>query len=266
MEIQAYILAGGKSSRMGQDKGLIEHHGKALIQWVIDAVLPLNTSIKIIASSAHYNRFDFERLQDRTPGLGPAGGILTALMDASTDKVLVLPCDMPFVSTTWLSKLMDASKNMDVLISESTSGVEPLCGLYSSSIKHQWERLVSSGTLKLTDLIGHFRNGTLRIMDFPSENQDMFANINSPADLEKLKENTVLSLLVFGKLTDLLGGRTIEIPLVATVKELKACLLKRCPEIESTTYSVAVNREFVGDEFKIQPGSEVALMPPFSGG
>lgn len=266
METWIYILAGGKSSRMGQDKGLLVHDGKSLIQHVIDTVRPLGFCIKLQGASSSYDHLGLDSIPDLFPGLGPAGGILSALADAGNGRVLVLPCDMPKVKTSWLRILIEKSVDWDVLISESTSGIEPLCGVYSYSIKDQWEHQVRSGKLKLTDLIGQFRNDTLRIMDFPEQDPDMFANINTPIDMEKLNAKPVLQVLAFGKLAELLGSRLVEIPAYDTVRGVKDHFLSTHPAIGEITFSVAVNQSIVTDDHRIQPGSEVALLPPFSGG
>ncbi|MFM1745416.1 MAG: hypothetical protein RLZZ630_1353, partial [Bacteroidota bacterium] len=84
MGLQIYILAGGKSSRMGEDKGLIMHNGKALVRHVIDAAIPLGTPIKFIGAPATYHRFGYDSIQDKIAAQGPAGGILSALTDSTS--------------------------------------------------------------------------------------------------------------------------------------------------------------------------------------
>jgi molybdopterin-guanine dinucleotide biosynthesis protein A len=249
MELQIYILAGGKSSRMGEDKGLIMHNGIALVRHVIDAAIPLGTPIKFIGAPATYHRFGYDSIQDST-----------------SEKVLVLPCDMPGIRTSWLRLLIEKSSAMDVLISESKSGAEPLCGVYSCSIRDRWEKSMLNGVLKLTDLIGQFDNGTLKVSEFPFEDQNMFANINTPADLEKLQEQHGLKVIVFGRLVEVLGSRSLYIPAVETVGDLKQYFSKNFVGFDSLTYSVAVNQVIASDEDIIAHGSEVALLPPFSGG
>ena len=266
MGLQIYILAGGKSSRMGEDKGLIMHNGKALVRHVIDAAIPLGTPIKFIGAPATYHRFGYDSIQDKIAAQGPAGGILSALTDSTSEKVLVLPCDMPGIRTSWLRLLVEKSSALDVLISESKSGAEPLCGVYSCSIRDRWEKSMLNGVLKLTDLIGQFDNGTLKVSEFPFKDQNMFANINTPADLEKLQEQHGLKVIVFGRLVEVLGSRSLDIPEVESVGELKQYFSKNFEGFDSLTYSVAINQVIASDEDIITHGSEVALLPPFSGG
>ena len=162
--------------------------------------------------------------------------------------------------------LVEKSSALEVLISESKSGAEPLCGVYSRSIRDRWEKSMLNKVLKLTDLIGQFDNGTLKVSEFPFEDQNMFANINTPADLEKLKERHGLKVIVFGRLVEVLGSRSLDIPAVETVGDLKQYFSKNFVGFDSLTYSVAVNQVIASDEDIIAHGSEVALLPPFSGG
>ncbi|MBK7589705.1 MAG: NTP transferase domain-containing protein [Bacteroidetes bacterium] len=80
--LSVYLLAGGESSRMGLDKGLIELHGKPIIGYIIDAVKQLTNDITIITSNDNYKQFKLPIIEDVYKNMGPASGIDTALHDA----------------------------------------------------------------------------------------------------------------------------------------------------------------------------------------
>jgi molybdopterin converting factor small subunit len=84
--------------------------------------------------------------------------------------------------------------------------------------------------------------------------------------VEKLNAQMTLSLLAFGKLSDFFGSDPVEIPYFETVRELRKHLTQIHSEIALYSYAVAVNRVVADDDHEIQPGSEVVLLPPFSGG
>jgi molybdopterin synthase sulfur carrier subunit len=78
-----------------------------------------------------------------------------------------------------------------------------------------------------------------------------------------------VQLMSYGALTDVTGSEVFELEIsqqAVTVAELKLILLARYPALEGKTFRIAVNERFVGDEFDVLPGDEIALIPPFSGG
>src|SRR6202008_2205785 len=97
-EITAIILAGGKSSRMKEDKGLVYFNGKMLVEHVIASAKKMTTRIIIITANPAYRQFGYPCTEDEMKEKGPLGGIFTGLVHSSTKKNLVLGCDLPFLS------------------------------------------------------------------------------------------------------------------------------------------------------------------------
>ena len=89
-EIQAIILAGGESRRMGSDKGMLKKDGKPFVQSIIEAVKPLTARIMIISSNKDYKRFGYPVYEDIVKGKGPVGGIYTGLNHSRYEYNLVL--------------------------------------------------------------------------------------------------------------------------------------------------------------------------------
>lgn len=100
-EITGIILAGGKSSRMGKDKGLCDFKGKALVSYAIETLRPLCGNLMISANyfPEKYAEFDLPVIADEVKNIGPMGGILSCLKQSHTQHNLVLSCDTPFVTT-----------------------------------------------------------------------------------------------------------------------------------------------------------------------
>ena len=86
MSLTAIILSGGKSTRMGQDKGLMEIKGKPMIQYVIDNITPVCSQIIISANQDEYKKFGYPVINDNIMDTGPAGGIGSSLPLSSNDK------------------------------------------------------------------------------------------------------------------------------------------------------------------------------------
>ena len=127
------ILAGGKSRRMGQDKALTPFLGRPLIFQVLDRLATLAEEMIVVApASGEFLSLGPRIVPDLLPARGPLGGLYTALFSASHPVVIVVGCDMPFVSADLLVYEGDilSSENMDAVIPSSDKDPEPLHGIY----------------------------------------------------------------------------------------------------------------------------------------
>jgi len=185
MEVTGIILAGGKSSRMGTDKGLQELCGKPLISYSIKLLSEICSTIIISTSSDAYQSFGYKTVADEIPGIGPMGGIYSALKQSKTEKNLVLSCDLPFVSVELLSYILKSAEGYQVAVPwQGSQHYEPLCGFYHLSILDQISNYIQNNNYKLPDLFNEISINRLVIdnqSDFYSEN--LFLNVNSKHDL-----------------------------------------------------------------------------------
>jgi molybdopterin-guanine dinucleotide biosynthesis protein A len=202
--IRGFVLAGGASRRFGRDKALVEFEGEPLIGR-LSKILQVATagSISIIGDADKYGHIGVECVPDRWPGEGPLGGIVTALMaisaaEADTANVikseptswsLVVGCDMPFLTVDWLQHLASraiASK-AEVVVPESTYGLEPLCACWRVSAAPLLTRAFDNGVRRVTDAMKQLRMEVLDAADwkrFDNLNR-LFWNMNTPADHEE---------------------------------------------------------------------------------
>jgi molybdopterin-guanine dinucleotide biosynthesis protein A len=127
------IQAGGKSSRMGQNKALVPFLGRPLIQRVVDRVRPLSGDILVTTNDPEdFTFLGLPLFPDVMPGSGALGGLLTALTAAQQPFVAVVACDMPFVNSNLLKLEIDLVKNLkvDAVVPESGEGYEPFHAVY----------------------------------------------------------------------------------------------------------------------------------------
>jgi len=127
------VQAGGRSSRMGENKALKPFLGRPLIERVISRVGPIADELFITNNDPQELDFLAVRQErDVRPGFGPLGGLYTALSRARYEVVAVVACDMPFASAPLLVAASGflLADNADVVIAESTEGYEPLHALY----------------------------------------------------------------------------------------------------------------------------------------
>lgn len=181
----AYILAGGLSSRMGADKGLLLLHNKPMIQYVIEAVRPVVPSITILTANTKYKQFGYELLRDNVPNLGPAGGIATALQHSRAEQNFIISCDTPFITTSVIEYILSHAQQTQITIPQHNNKLHPLCGVYATTCSEQWQQHIQQGERKLQQLIQHF---SLNILDCNSFQPNTFTNINTPQEFEQAQQ------------------------------------------------------------------------------
>ncbi len=182
MNYEIYILAEGRSTRMGEDKGLVKVNGQALIQYSIDYLKPLQKKISIVTSNPVYEQFGYRIVSDKVKDQGPAQGIITCLENAQADHVLIVSCDMPLINTQ-LIQLIQAATKQRLITCFADEYLFPFPGMYTKQILKIWKEKVLKGERTLQKLIPQFDYKKL-----PIEYPDLFLNANTPSDLELIKE------------------------------------------------------------------------------
>lgn len=188
-KVTGFVLAGGMSSRMGEDKSLLLFRGKPLIMYAIEALSPLCEKVIISSNHSVYDFTHCEVWPDKLPLKAPINGLYTCLKGSQTDWNFILTCDMPFAGTPLFSYLLaQAHDDDDAVIPVHGKGlVEPLCGLYNRSILDVVENRISDGQYSILDLLRSVRCHYAAIgTDQGFYHEEMFSNLNSPADLQDL--------------------------------------------------------------------------------
>lgn len=183
-EINAYILSGGKSSRMGKDKGLMLFKGKPLIQHVIEQLLPAVKNIVLLANNPEYKDFGLEVIGDYIKDIGPAGGIYTALKHTDTSCNFIVGCDMPYITTAAVEFIIQSSYQSQITLPVYHQMIEPLCGIYSKECLTKWHELVLQNIVKLNDMITYFKLQKLNMDNNELFSEKLFHNINTQHDFE----------------------------------------------------------------------------------
>ena len=192
--ITGIILAGGKSSRMGKDKGLCTFNGKALVEYAIEALKPLCGQLVISANHypEMYNRYGLPVIADEVKGIGPMGGIHACLKRSDTQHNLVLSCDTPFVGAILLRHLLSQVENEQVVApAHHTFLVEPLSAYYATNVVSNIENAIAEGDYKLINLFNKVRFKSVMMDEaLPFYQAHAFLNINRPEDLQKAEQIT----------------------------------------------------------------------------
>lgn len=182
--INGYILAGGESSRMGSDKGLMLFNGKSIIQYCIEQIKPLVNNLIIVSNNPEYEKFGFEVVADLIKDIGPAGGIYTALDHSKADFNYIVSCDMPFITKDALEFLFQQKEFSQIVLPVWNGKIEPLVGVYSKECLAKWLELIHQGTIKLQEMFLHFNLKKINVEKNVLFGDSFFLNINTKNDLE----------------------------------------------------------------------------------
>ena len=182
--INGYILAGGKSSRMGIDKGLILFNGKVIIQHIIEQLQPLVSKLVIVSNNDEYEKFGIEVIADLIKDTGPAAGIYTALSHTNKNLNFIVSCDMPFINTNNIEFIIQNSAHSQITVPVRKEIIEPLFGVYSKDCMTKWAELIQQGIIKLQEMILQFKLNIIKVDHNVLFNELSFMNINTKNDLE----------------------------------------------------------------------------------
>jgi molybdopterin-guanine dinucleotide biosynthesis protein A len=205
VSLRGFVQAGGGSTRFGTDKALVRLAGKTMLQRAGELLESVCDAVAIVAPEGKYADTAWPLLQDRWPGEGPLGGILTALLDLRdpaayhgsrlTDhesRCLILSCDMPFLTQEFLAYLRDraiCSRALVVVPQQAASGLEPLCACWDSRAASGVQAAFDSGVRKVTEAMKRL---PMEVLDesawkrFDTGNR-LFWNMNTPGDYEEAR-------------------------------------------------------------------------------
>lgn len=181
--ITGIILAGGKSRRMGSDKGLLPYKGKPMISYSIDLLSEFCSTILISTNSTHYDSFGHQTVSDIYQDAGPLGGLYSCLLKSKSHLNLCLPCDTPQLSSNIIQRLIDESDGNYCII-PYTSAPEPLISIYPSSIITILEEMLNEGEFRMTEIFRRFPTKFIQFTDDPLFPVGDFRNVNTPKDLQ----------------------------------------------------------------------------------
>ncbi|HKD82154.1 MAG TPA: molybdenum cofactor guanylyltransferase [Candidatus Angelobacter sp.] len=189
-QVSGFVLAGGKSTRMGQDKAALTLNGQTLLEHALAALRQVCRDVAILGRYERYGAFA-PAYEDIYPGCGPLGGIHSALSHAQTRYSLIIAVDTPFLMPEFLSYLADRAAASDavVITPEIDEYTQPLCTVYSLDFLPIAERAIQNGNYKIVPLFPRnqtlvIKQAELRKFAFGAE---MFENLNTPDDLERAR-------------------------------------------------------------------------------
>jgi molybdenum cofactor guanylyltransferase len=186
-DLTAFVLAGGKSTRMGADKAFVMLDGQTLLSRALELARSVTSEVRIVGDPAKFVTFA-PVVVDIFPNCGPLGGIHAALRSSQTELNLILAVDVPFVSPALLQYLIERSLNSasaTVTVAHSGGNWQPLCAIYRRKFADAAERALRVGRYKIDKLFEAARTRAiaeeeLKATGFPPT---MFRNLNTREEL-----------------------------------------------------------------------------------
>ena len=192
----AAILAGGQAARFGgRDKSTLLIDGRTLLNRQLDALAPLTDDVMIVSDRA---RGDGARafqssgpriVHDIVPGCGPLGGLHAALTAARGDALLLVACDMPYLSSAFAAYLLSLAGGADIVVPRSERGYHPLCAVYTRACLEPAAARLAERRLKMRDLVDSMRTRVVPIEEIRQfgDPERLLTNVNTPADYAALE-------------------------------------------------------------------------------
>jgi molybdopterin-guanine dinucleotide biosynthesis protein A len=186
--ITGAVLAGGQSRRLGRDKVLEVLAGRPLAAWVMAAIQPLAAEVWLSSNQpvAHLS-LGYPCVTDLWPGRGALGGLLSVMLVAQGEWILLAACDTPFLQPSLLQTLIETAcrSRLEAVVCQSSRGLEPLPGLFHRRLQRSLAVQVQQGPAPLRAFLAAHRTAVLppAVVQRCDPQELSFCNINTPQDL-----------------------------------------------------------------------------------
>lgn len=147
--ITGIILCGGRSTRMGADKGALPFGGETMLERITRILRGITTDVIIVGRRDQ----DAVTVQDAVEDQGPLAGIAAGLAASRTELNLVVACDMPLIHPEVLQRLATMIGDHDVCVAEADGHASVLCGVYRSRVAHAAQTLFDAGERRVMRLV-----------------------------------------------------------------------------------------------------------------
>lgn len=185
MKVTGIILAGGKSSRMGTDKAMLQINGHSFLQRCHNVLNELCDEIIISSSNPIHELNNTLRVADIYPEKGPLGGLHAALSASKNAINLCLSVDTPFVTLEFLKWMLDQQKDDKSFFIKEGGRFHPLIGVYQKSAAKSIEIALKNNSLRTTELIQKLPHDWQHAEVYDDYNFGILANINTQEEYEK---------------------------------------------------------------------------------
>jgi molybdopterin-guanine dinucleotide biosynthesis protein A len=182
LTIPCVIFAGGKSSRMGEDKALLPFASYTTLTQYQHARLSLIfSSVYISCKSKEKFPFQAKFLEEDAEVFAPTAGFIHTLQTLKTERFFAISVDSPFIDASIIQTLYTQDKaDVDATVAKTPQGIQALCGIYHRSITPYFEQALTNNQHKLSSLL---RQANTQFVEF--NNTKSFLNLNHPSQYQE---------------------------------------------------------------------------------
>jgi len=184
-EITAFVLAGGKSSRMGSDKAFLRLQEETLLTRALKVAGSVAKEVRIVGDGNKFAAFG-RVVEDRYRDRGPLGGIHAALSITTTELNLILAVDLPFVVPKFLKYLLVRARESGatVTVPRAGSGLQPLCAVYRRDFTAVAEQALRAGKYKVDAVFASVSTYVIEASELAAAgfSERSFLNVNTPEE------------------------------------------------------------------------------------
>ncbi len=189
MDVTVVILAGGNSSRMGENKALLIIDDRPVIEHVIDFAQTISQRVLLVTNSPElYQSYQLPYVTDLRPGMGPLAGIEAGLTASATEINLVLACDMPFVLTVVGKEMIQQLGTHDVAVPLIDGQRHPLFAVYRRSTLPVLSEMLDRGQRRILDFLSQVDVHWLTNLRHEQAGLPVFYNMNTPEEYQLAKQ------------------------------------------------------------------------------
>ena len=188
MKIGCVILAGGKSSRMGEDKALLEYNGKNFIEKIAGELSFFAEKIIARGNNSALTELEdnsWEIIPDVYPDHGPIGGLHAALKRCESDALFCVSCDIPLITEELARKMCkEMTMDMDAVIAVAADGkFHPLCGVYRKELYKLMKKQILQDNNRMMAVL---KQCHVKYVNLDEETSKQLANVNTRSEYEKI--------------------------------------------------------------------------------
>jgi molybdopterin-guanine dinucleotide biosynthesis protein A len=184
-ELTAFVLAGGKSTRMGRDKAFLPWADGTLLSHALKVLVAVTPNLRIVGDANKFASFGIA-IEDVYRDRGPLGGIHTALASTATDLNLMLAVDLPLIEPEFLQFLVGVARSSDATVTvPRAEGVsQPLCAVYRKDFAQPAEQALRAGKNKIDALFANVKTRIIEADELAGAgfSVTMFRNLNTPEE------------------------------------------------------------------------------------
>jgi molybdopterin-guanine dinucleotide biosynthesis protein len=181
------ILAGGQSRRMGQDKARMQIYGRSMFERALALLQKFCSTILIAGDRPDLARPGIPALPDLYPG-SALGGLYTGLKAATTEWILVTPCDMPYPDPRIVKRLLAQRPGFDAVVPRTPAGYEPVFALYHKNCLPHMVAMLQHGEFRIYDFYQRIKIRYLDPPELPTGWEKTLINVNTPEELARIEE------------------------------------------------------------------------------